>query len=31
MEIVEHEKQFLTLPSLQFHLGREGIFLAPRR
>jgi uncharacterized protein (TIGR02118 family) len=28
-EIVEHEKQFLQLPSLQFYLGREHIFLEP--
>jgi len=26
MEIVEHEKQFLELPSLQFFLGEEHIF-----
>ena len=28
-EIVEHEKQFLQLPALQFYLGREHIFLEP--
>jgi uncharacterized protein (TIGR02118 family) len=26
-EIVEHEKQFLQLPSLQFYLGREHVFV----
>jgi hypothetical protein len=29
VEIAEHEKQFIVLPSLQFYLGREEIFLAP--
>lgn len=28
-EIVEHEKQFLELPSLQFFLGAEHVFLEP--
>jgi uncharacterized protein (TIGR02118 family) len=28
-EIVEHEKQFLQLPSLQFYLGREHVFVEP--
>jgi uncharacterized protein (TIGR02118 family) len=28
-EIVAHEKQFLQLPSLQFFLGREHIFVEP--
>jgi hypothetical protein len=28
-EIVEHEKQFLELPSLQFFLGLEHIFVEP--
>jgi uncharacterized protein (TIGR02118 family) len=28
-EIVEHERQFLQLPSLQFYLGEEHVFLDP--
>jgi len=28
-EIVEHEKQFLELPSLQFYLGLEHTFVEP--
>ncbi len=28
IEIVEHEKQFLELPSLQFFLGEEHIFIS---
>jgi uncharacterized protein (TIGR02118 family) len=28
-EIVEHERQFLQLPSLQIYLGREHVFVEP--
>jgi uncharacterized protein (TIGR02118 family) len=30
-EIVEHEKQFLKLPSLQFFLGEEHVFISGDR
>ena len=30
-EIVAHEQQFLQLPSLQFYLGREEVFIDPNK